>query len=84
MSFVIVFGIVGFIIGIVGHIGWVVLGLTVFMLAIELLMLKKMLHWHHEYVRAADKRTSLMLTCTENLMKLAKSGLSKVYFMMMD
>jgi hypothetical protein len=74
MSLVIVFGIVGFIIGIVGHIGWVVLGLTILALIIELCMLKKMLHWHHEYVHASDKRTTLLLTCTENLIKLVKSG----------
>jgi hypothetical protein len=74
MSLVIVFGIVGFIIGIVGHIGWIVLGLTILVLIIEFCMLKKMYHWHHEYVHAADKRTSLLLTCNENLLKLAKSG----------
>ena len=33
-SFVIVFGIVGFIIGIVGHIGWVVLGLAILFIVI--------------------------------------------------
>lgn len=33
-SVIIVFGIVGFIIGIVGHIGWVVLGLTLAFLGI--------------------------------------------------
>lgn len=63
-SVVIVFGIVGFIIGIVGHIGWVVLGLTIFFIIIELFILRWMLHLHHDYVYVSDKRTSLLLLGT--------------------
>lgn len=46
-SLVIVFGIVGFIIGIVGHIGWIVLGLTIGAIIIEIFILRWMLHLHH-------------------------------------
>lgn len=63
-SVIIVFGIVAFIIDILGHIGWIVLGLTLLMFLIQILVLKKMLHLHHDYVHVADKRTSLLLQCT--------------------
>lgn len=46
-SFIIVFGIVGFIIDIVGQVGWIVLGLTLLALIGEFFLLKSMLHLHH-------------------------------------
>ena len=82
-SVIIVFGIVGFIIGIVGHIGWVVLGITLFFLLIEFVILRKMLHLHEDYVYVSDKRTSLLLLGTEMLLKLTYNGLSKIYLTLM-
>lgn len=83
-SVIIVFGIVAFIIDILGHIGWVVLGLTLLIFVLQVVILKQMLHLHHEYVHVADKRTSLLLQCTEGLMRLAKNGIAKIYFLMLD
>ena len=78
-SFVIVCGIVGFIISIVGNIAWVVLGLTVLFLIAEMFFLRYMMHLHHEYVDASDKRTSLLLLGTETLLKLTYNGLANIY-----
>lgn len=79
MSLVIVCGIVGFIIDIVGVLGLVVLGLTVLFLGFELLILRYMLHLHHEYVKASDKRTSLTIFGTSMLLRLTYNGLAKPF-----
>lgn len=83
-SLIIVVGIAVFIIIIVGHLGWIVLGLTVLVLVVEGFILRKMLKLHHEYVRVSDRRTSLLLICTELLIKLTQNGTAPHYFRMMD
>lgn len=79
ISLVIVCGIVGFIIDIVHTLGLVVLGLTILFLGLEFLILKYMLHLHHEYVDASDKRTSLTIFGASALLRLTYNGLAKPF-----
>lgn len=82
-SCVIIFGIFGFVVVIIGNIGWIVLGLTFGMLIVEIVLMRSLLNFHFRYVHIGDKRTYLLLLCTENLMNLIQNGLSKIYFNMM-
>ena len=75
-SVVIVLGIIGFVVDIVGNIGFVLLGFTVFAFFVELLLLCYMFKLHEHYAEASDKRNSLTIFGSSFLMRLIYSGLS--------
>lgn len=69
-STVIVFGIVGFVINIVGVLGLILLGITLIAFVIDLILLFYMFHVHEHYAEASNVRNSMSIFSTKFLIKL--------------
>jgi hypothetical protein len=78
-SVVIVFGIIGFVIDIVGWWGMILLGTTGFAFLMQLLLLYNMFHIHEHYAEISNERNSIWIFSTTFFMRLIESGMSSKF-----
>ena len=78
-SIVIVIGVIGFIVDIVGWLGMVLLGVTLFAFFVELILLYFMFHIHEQYAEASNRRNSISIFESQFLIRLIYNGLSSKF-----
>ena len=78
-SIVIVFGIIAFVIDIVGWLGLILLGTTLVAFLLHLTLLYSMFHIHEHYAKTSNERNSIWIFSTTFFMRLIESGMSSKF-----
>jgi hypothetical protein len=78
-SIVIVFGIIAFVIDIVGWLGLILLGTTLLAFILQVTLLYSMFHVHEHYAETSNERNSIWIFSTTFFMRLIESGMSSKF-----